>query len=131
MQGISFHFDVLQILALFLYVINLLSGCLELCQYLIILIVPILQFYFELLFLLQSSLKILNISILHLYNLLVLDLHIRRSKQNISHLYIIFCFLFKHSSSSYVLIQFYFYPLHKPQYIKPRSLTLGTCIWWI
>ncbi len=53
---------------------------------------------------------------------------IRKSKQNICHLYIVFCCLLKHSSSSSMVIQFYLYPLHRPWCMKPRNLTFGTCI---
>jgi hypothetical protein len=73
-QGISFHSNVLQILTLLLYGINILCSYPEFCQYLTIIIILILQFYFELLLLLQSSLKILNRYILLLYNLFILDL---------------------------------------------------------
>jgi len=63
-----------------------------------------LQLCFELLLLLQRSLRILNKSIILLYNLLVFYLQIKKPKQNICHMYIVLCCLFKHSSSSYVLI---------------------------
>jgi len=53
-------------------------------------------------------------SILFLYSLLVLDLQIKKSKQSICHLYIVFYYLLKHSSNFYMFIQLCFYPLHKP-----------------
>jgi hypothetical protein len=108
MQRIPYYFNVLQILIKLLHVIDLLYGYLEFCQYLTILIVLILQLYFELLLLFQGPLQILNIFILLLCNMLVLDLQIKKSKQNICHLYIVFCYLLKHSSNSYMLIQLCF-----------------------
>jgi hypothetical protein len=59
---------------------------------------------FEFLLLFQSSLQILNISILLIYNMFVLDIHIKKFKQNICHLYTILCRLLKHSSNSSMLI---------------------------
>jgi hypothetical protein len=126
MQRDPFYSNVLQILVLLLHFINLLSSYLEFCNYLTILIFPILQLCFELLLLFQSSLQLLNRFILILYNMLVFLSPYQKIQAKHFRLYILFYCLLKHNSNSSMFIQFCYYPLHKPWCMKPKSLTLGT-----
>jgi hypothetical protein len=71
MQGILFYYDVFKIFTMLLHVIDILFGYLGFSQYLIILIVLILQLCFEFLFIFQSPLQILNRYILLLYDMFI------------------------------------------------------------
>ncbi len=124
LQRIPLYSNLLQILVVLLYVVGLMFGYLQFCQYIIILILLHLKLCFELLLLLQ----ILNIFILLLYYLFIFVFQIRESKQNVGHLCIVRCYLLKHTINSFMFIEFYFQSLHKPWCMKSKNLSFGTNI---